>query len=104
MLKSQLDGLKRVQDKNMLKFISNHTPNEECIRLDMILTNRDDVKQRLIAINTHENYTKKFFDLLDLFKNIQEDRRKNTGHYLSGETNKLMQSLKEIDRIDTCVF
>jgi hypothetical protein len=73
-------------------------------RYDFSLSNRIDVKERLISlINTHENYTKKFF-IVTLFKNIQEDRRKETGHYLSGETNKLMQSLKEIDRIDTSVY
>jgi len=73
-------------------------------RYDFSLTNRDDVQQRLIPlINTHENYTKKFF-IVTLFKNIQEDRRKDTGHYLSGETNKLMLSLKEIDRIDASVY
>ena len=73
-------------------------------RYDFSLSNRSDVQKRLISlINTHENYTKKFF-IVTLFKNIQEDRRKETGHYLSGETNKLMQSLKEIDRIDASVY
>lgn len=73
-------------------------------RYDFSLENRSNIKQRLASlINTHENYTKKFF-IVTLFKNIQEDRRKDTGHYLSGETNKLMLSLKEIDRIDASVY
>lgn len=73
-------------------------------RYDFNLNDRSNVIERLIGlIEIYQDYSKKFF-IVTLFKNIQEERRKEGGHYLSNETNKLMLSLKEIDRIDSSVY